>query len=267
MADEKTHSEPIGADTLFDISGKVALVTGGSRGIGLMIARGFVEAGAKVYITSRKADVCNAVAEELSRIGECISIPMDLSTVEGCHQMAQELALREDKLHILVNNAGASWGAPLEEYPESGWDKVMDINLKSIFYLTKEMLPLLEKAASQEDPARVINVGSIDGIKAPFVDNYAYGPAKAAVHHLTRVLAIRIGERMITVNAIAPGPFESKMTEWLFEQYQEIIEKNCPLKRIGVPGDMAGIAIFLSSRAGAYVNGTVTAVDGGICIK
>jgi NAD(P)-dependent dehydrogenase (short-subunit alcohol dehydrogenase family) len=267
MAESSTHSEPIGVDTLFDISGKVALVTGGSRGIGLMIARGFVEAGAKVYITSRKADVCNAVAEELSELGECISIPMDLSTVEACHQMAQELALREDKLHILVNNAGASWGAPLEEYPESGWDKVMDINLKSIFYLTKEMLPLLEKAASQEDPARVINVGSIDGIKAPFVDNFAYGPAKAGVHHLTRVLAIRLGESMITVNAIAPGPFESKMTEWLLDQYQEQIEHNCPLKRIGAPGDMAGIAIFLSSRAGAYVNGTVTAVDGGICIK
>jgi len=267
MTETKTHSQPIDVKSLFDISGKVALVTGGSRGIGLMIARGFVEAGAKVYITSRKREVCDAVARELSEIGECISIPMDLSTVAACHQMAQELALREDKLHILVNNAGASWGAPLEEYPESGWDKVVDLNLKSVFYLTKELLPLLESAASQADPARVINIGSIDGIRAPFVDNFAYGPAKAAVHHLTRVLAIRMGERMITVNAIAPGPFESKMTEWLLGQFQERIEANCPLGRIGAPGDMAGVAIYLSSRAGSYVNGVVIPVDGGICIK
>jgi NAD(P)-dependent dehydrogenase (short-subunit alcohol dehydrogenase family) len=267
MTEKQTHSQPIDVDSLFDIKGKVALVTGGSRGIGLMIARGYVEAGAKVYITSRKREVCDAVAEELSEIGECISIPMDLSTVEGCRQMASEISLREEKLDILVNNAGASWGAPLEEYPESGWDKVMDINVKSIFYLTKEMLPLLEKAATSEDPARVINVGSIDGIKASSVENYAYGPAKAAVHHLTRALAIRIGERMITVNAIAPGPFVSKMTAWLFEQYRPQIEENCPLKRIGEPGDMAGIALFLASRAGSYVNGTVIPVDGGICIK
>jgi NAD(P)-dependent dehydrogenase (short-subunit alcohol dehydrogenase family) len=267
MTDTTTHSEPINVDTLFDLSGKVALVTGGSRGIGLMIARGFVEAGAKVYITSRKREVCDAVAEELSEIGECISIPMDLSTVEACHQMAQELALREDRLHILINNAGANWGATIEEYPESGWDKVMNLNVKSIFFLTRELLPLLEKAATPEDPARVINVGSIDGIAVPIVDNYAYSAAKAAVHHMTRVLAVRIGDRMITVNAIAPGPFVSKMTEWMFDNYREQIEANCPLKRIGIPGDMAGIAIYLSSRAGAYVNGTTIPVDGGICIK
>jgi NAD(P)-dependent dehydrogenase (short-subunit alcohol dehydrogenase family) len=267
MAEKETHSEPIEVDSLFDIKGKVALVTGGSRGIGLMIARGYMEAGAKVYISSRKKEVCDAVAEELSEIGECISIPMDLSTVEACEQMGRELSLREDKLDILVNNAGANWGAPLEEYPESGWDKVFNINVKSIFYLTKECLPLLERAASAEDPARVINVGSIDGIKVPVVDDYAYSAAKAAVHHMTQVLAVRIGDRMITVNAIAPGPFVSKMTEWMFEQYQPQIEHNCPLKRIGVAGDMAGVAIYLASRAGAYVNGAVIPVDGGICLK
>jgi NAD(P)-dependent dehydrogenase (short-subunit alcohol dehydrogenase family) len=267
MTEAKTHSEPIDVPSLFSIEGKVALVTGGSRGIGLMIARGFVEAGAKVYISSRKREVCDEVAAELSEIGDCISIPMDLSSVEACEQMARELTLREDKLDILINNAGANWGAPLDDYPESGFDKVMNLNVKSIFYLTTKCLPLLEKAASAEDPARVINIGSIDGLKVPFPDNYAYSASKAAVHHMTRVLAVKLGPKMITVNAVAPGPFESKMTEWLFDNFQEMIEENCPLGRIGVPGDMAGIAIFLSSRAGAYLNGTTIAVDGGICIK
>ncbi len=266
MTEKKTHSQAIDVASLFSIEGKVALVTGGSRGIGLMIARGFVEAGARVYITSRKREVCNAVAEELSAIGTCVSVPLDLSTVEGCQQMAREIGLREERLHILVNNAGANWGAPFTEYPESGFDKVTDLNLKSIFYLTAECLPLLEKAATGKDPARVINIGSIDGIKAPFVDNYAYSASKAAVHHMTRVLAVKLGPKMITVNAVAPGPFESKMTEWLFDHFQERIEENCPLRRIGAPADMAGIAIFLASRAGAYLNGTVIPVDGGICI-
>jgi NAD(P)-dependent dehydrogenase (short-subunit alcohol dehydrogenase family) len=207
------------------------------------------------------------VAEELSVIGDCTSIPMDLSTVDGCQQLAREISLREEQLHILVNNAGANWGAPFEEYPESGFDKVLDLNLKSIFYLTKECLPLLEKAGDEDDPARVINIGSIDGIRVPLVENYAYSASKAAVHHMSRVLAVRIGDRRITVNAIAPGPFESKMTAWLLEQYRPQIEESCPLKRIGEPGDMAGVAIFLASRAGSYLNGTVIPVDGGICIR
>lgn len=264
MTEQQTHSQAIEVQTLFDIRDKVALVTGGSRGIGLMIARGYVEAGAKVYISSRKREICNAVAEELSDIGTCVSIPMDLSTVEGCVQLAREVGLREEKLHILVNNAGAAWGAPLAEYPESGFDKVTDLNLKSLFFLTRELVPLLEQAASQEDPARVINVGSIDGIRVPAIENYAYAAAKAAVHHLTRVLAGNLAGRMITVNAVAPGPFESKMTEWLLENFQKEIEGACPLRRIGAPADMAGIAIFLASRAGAYLNGTVIPVDGGI---
>jgi len=252
---------------LFSIKGKVALVTGGSRGIGLMIARGYLEAGAKVYISSRKKEVCDAVAAQLSEIGDCVSLPADLSTTEGCKHLADELSARETALHILVNNAGAAWGAALEEYPEAGFDRVMDTNVKGLFFLTQYLLPLLERAARPGDPARVINIGSIDGIKVPFIENYAYGPSKAAVHHLTRVLAVKLGERGITVNAIAPGPFESQMTKWLLEQHKKNIEANCPLQRIGEPADMAGAAIYLASRAGAYVNGVVIPVDGGICLK
>lgn len=262
-----TPETPINVHDLFSIKGKVAVVTGGSRGIGLMIARGYLEAGAKVYISSRKKAVCDETAKQLSEIGECVSLPADLSTVEGCKQLADEVKARESALHILVNNAGAVWGAPLEEFPEAGWDKVMDTNVKSIFFLTQQLLPLLEKAATPDDPARVINTGSIDGIKVPRVDNFSYSPSKAAVHHLTCVLAVQLGPRNITVNAIAPGPFESKMTEWMLDNFRDQIEAQCPLKRIGNPSDMAGIAIYLASRAGAYVNGVVIPVDGGICIK
>jgi len=260
------HSHAINVQDLFSIRGKIALVTGGSRGIGLMIAQGFIEAGAKVYISSRKKEVCDRVADELSAIGQCVSIPADLSTEDGRQHLVHAVVEKEKALHILVNNAGAAWGAPLDEYPESGWDKVMDTNVKSIFFLTRDLIPLLEKAASPGDPARVINVGSIDGLKVPSVENYAYAPSKAAVHHLTRVLAVRLGPRGITVNAIAPGPFESQMTKWMLENFQEKIEADCPLGRIGSPSDMAGIAIYLASRAGAYVNGVTIPVDGGICI-
>ena len=266
MSDNADQDNAINVRDLFSISGKVALVTGGSRGIGLMIARGYVEAGAKVYISSRKKEVCDKVAEGLSTIGACISIPADLSTTEGRKHLVEEISARESSLDILVNNAGAAWGGELEDYPEDGFDKVMNINVKAIFFLTKELLALLEKAARPDDPARVINIGSIDGIKVPFVENYAYPPSKAAVHHLTKVLAIELGKRNITVNAVAPGPFESKMTEWMLDNYQEQIEAACPLKRIGSPSDMAGVAIYLASRAGAYVNGVVIPVDGGICI-
>jgi NAD(P)-dependent dehydrogenase (short-subunit alcohol dehydrogenase family) len=259
-------SEAINVKDLFSIKGKVAIVTGGSRGIGLMIARGYVEAGAKVYISSRKAEVCDEVAKELSEIGECFSIPADISTMEGCQHLVKEFSARESALHILVNNAGAAWGAPLEQYPESGYDKVVNTNVKSIFFLTRDLVPLLKKAATAQDPARVINIGSIDGLKVPSIDNFAYSASKAAVHHLTRVLAVKLGEKKITVNAIAPGPFESKMTEWLLGNFRDKIETNCPLGRIGEPSDMAGIAIFLASRAGAYVNGAVIPVDGGISI-
>jgi NAD(P)-dependent dehydrogenase (short-subunit alcohol dehydrogenase family) len=179
----------------------------------------------------------------------------------------RDLGEREERLHVLVNNAGAAWGEPLESYPEQGFDKVTDLNLKSLFFLTRDLLPMLERAATAEDPARVINIGSIDGLRVPFVENYAYAAAKAAVHHLTRVLAVRLGGRHVTVNAIAPGFFPSKMTRVLLEEHREAFEQACPLGRIGEPADMAGIAVFLASRAASYINGAVIPVDGGHSLK
>jgi NAD(P)-dependent dehydrogenase (short-subunit alcohol dehydrogenase family) len=253
--------------SLFSIRGKVALVTGGSRGIGLMIARGYVAAGVTVYISSRSAEVCDAVAGELSSIGRCVSLPHDLSTLDGVSALVRDLGEREEGLHILVNNAGAAWGEPLETFPEKGFDKVTDLNLKSLFFLTRDLLPMLEQAATAEDPARVLNIGSIDGLRVPFVPNFSYAAAKAAVHHLTRMLAVHLAGRHITVNAIAPGFFPSKMTKALLENYRDAFEKTCPLGRIGEPGDMAGIAVFLASRAASYINGAVIPVDGGHSLK
>ncbi len=249
---------------LFSVEGKVALVTGGSRGIGFMIARGFVEAGAKVYISARKADACQAAAAELSKQGECIALPADVSTEAGARALSEAIATREPALHVLVNNAGANWGAPLAEFPDEAWDKVLALNVKSMFHLTRALLPQLEKAASAEDPARVINIGSIDGLQVPDLDTFAYSASKAAVHHLTRVLAKKLAPRRITVNAVAPGPFESKMMAQTLRNFGKLIVEGCPLKRIGEPEDMAGVAIYLASRAGAYVTGAVIPVDGGI---
>jgi len=252
---------------LFSVEGKVALVTGGSRGIGLMIARGLVENGARTYISSRKKDVCDEVAAELSRGGTCISLPADLAAANGPAELARQLAEREPALNILVNNAGANWGAPMAEYPDDAWDKVLGLNVRSVFSLTRYCLPLLEKAATAEDPGRVINIGSIDGIQIPALETYAYSASKAAVHHLTRVLAHQLAAKKITVNAVAPGPFESKMMAETLRTFGDAIVASCPLKRIGTPEDMAGVAIYLSSRAGAYVTGAVIPVDGGILIK
>jgi NAD(P)-dependent dehydrogenase (short-subunit alcohol dehydrogenase family) len=251
---------------LFSVAGKVALVTGGSRGIGLMIARGYVEAGAKVYISSRKAEVCEQVARELSARGTCVALPADCSTEAGCRGLAEALAAREPALHVLVNNAGANWGAPLAEYPDAAWDKVLALNVKAVFHLTRACLPLLEAAARPGDPARVINIGSIDGLQAPVLETYAYSSSKAAVHHLTRVLAHRLAPR-ITVNAVAPGPFESKMMAETLRKFRDAIIASCPLGRIGEPEDMAGVAIYLASRAGAYLTGAVIPVDGGITTR
>ena len=252
---------------LFSIRDKVALVTGGSRGIGLMIARGFVEAGARVYVSSRKQEVCDRVAAELSQHGACVSLPADLSEEAEAKRLAQEMRAREPALHILVNNAGANWGAPLEEYPDAAWDKVLALNVKAVFHLTRALLPLLEQGARPGDPARVINIGSIDGLMVPVLDTYAYSASKAAVHHLTRALAQRLAARRITVNAIAPGPFESKMMAETLERFRDAIIASCPLGRIGEPEDMAGAAIFLASRAGAYLTGAVIPVDGGISTR
>jgi NAD(P)-dependent dehydrogenase (short-subunit alcohol dehydrogenase family) len=258
--------EQFGVSSLFSLSGKVALVTGGSSGIGLMIAQGYVESGARVYISSRKKDVSDAVAAELGKRGECFSIPADVATPEGRTRLVEELGRREKALHVLVNNAGTNWGARLGEYPEAGFRKVMDLNVEGLFFLTQSLIPLLAAAGKPGDPARVINIGSIDGLHVPIVDNFAYSASKAAVHHMTRVLAAKLGEKHIAVNAVAPGPFESRMTEWMFDNMRDAIEARCPLGRIGEPTDMAGIAIFLASRAGAYLNGTVIPVDGGISI-
>jgi len=253
-------------EDLFSVHDKIVLITGGSRGIGLMIAHAFVENGARVYISARKAEACNQTAEVLSEMGECISIPADVSTNEGRESLVSAIGEREEALHVLVNNAGASWGGTFEDYPEEGYDKVMDINVKAPFMLTRDFLPLLEAGARPGDPARVIMIGSIDGIFVPTVDNFAYPPSKAAVHHLTHVLAVRLGKKGITCNAIAPGPFESKMTEWMLDKFQDQFEKHCPLGRIGEAPDMGGIALYLASRAGAYINGAVIPVDGGIHI-
>ncbi len=249
---------------LFNIAGKVALVTGGSRGIGEMIAEGFVANAVRTYISSRKAEACDATAARLSEQGECISIPADLSGVDGIRYLADAITEREDKLDILVNNAGATWGEPIEEFPEHAWDKVMDINVKGPFFLTQALLPLLEKAATPEDPARIINVGSVDGLNVNTLPTFSYGPSKAAVHHLTRMLASHLAGRNITSNAIAPGPFPSKMMAATLDALGEKIRQGVPLKRIGEPRDMAGVAIYLSSKASSYVTGVVIPVDGGL---
>jgi len=249
---------------LFSIEGKTALVTGGGRGIGLMIARGFVDAGARVYISSRNAEVCAEVAAELSKVGTCIALPADLSKESECIRLAEELGGVEDKLEILVNNAGANWGAPFEEFPDKAWDRVLDLNVKGVFHLTRALTPLLEKAATPEDPAHVINIGSIDGIKVPSLDTWAYSASKAAVHMLTRHLAKTLAPKRITVNAVAPGPFQSKMMAATLDRFGDMIASANPLGRIGRPEDMAGVAIYLASRASSYVTGAVLPVDGGI---
>ena len=249
---------------LFDLTGKVAVVTGGTRGIGLMMARGLLQAGARVYISSRKPEAGDAAVAELAAFGKVVSIPADLSSEEECVRLAAEVGRREDELHILVNNAGATWGEPLETFPESAWDKVLDLNLKSPFFLTRAFLPLLEEAGTHDDPARVVNVGSIDGLHVPPMNTYSYSTSKAALHPLTRVLAKELGPRHITVNAVAPGPFESKMMHETLETFGKEIAARSPLGRIGRPDDMAGVVVYLSSRAGSYVTGSVIAVDGGI---
>ncbi|WP_439102688.1 SDR family oxidoreductase [Congregibacter sp.] len=248
--------------SLFNLEGKVAVVTGGSRGIGAMIARGFVENGVKTYITARRAEELQATADELSKLGECIAIPGNLADPEGVQNFAEELKSREAKIDILINNAGASWGAPLDEFPESGWDKVMDLNVKSLFFLTQALLTPLRAAATDDDPARVINIGSINGLSYAPLQNYSYTASKAAVHHLTRQLAVDLATDNVNVNAIAPGFFPSKMTAHLLDHEAEMASA-IPRRRIGTPEDAAGSAIYLCSRAAAFVTGHVLVLDGG----
>jgi NAD(P)-dependent dehydrogenase (short-subunit alcohol dehydrogenase family) len=248
---------------LFDVSGKAVLITGGSRGIGEMIARGFVEAGARVYISSRKADVCDALAAELSTVGTCISIPADLSRESECERLVTEFAKYEDHMDVLVNNAGATWGAPMAETDEAAFERVLALNVKGIFHMTKFARPLLDMAGTPDSPARVINIGSIDGLQVPSMETYSYSASKAAVHQLTRHLAKFMAPK-VTVNAIAPGPFESKMMAATLAAFGEAIADGAPMKRIGQPSDMAGTAIFLASPAASYITGVILPVDGGI---
>ncbi len=258
---------------LFSVRDKVVLITGGSRGIGEMLAAGFLANGAKVYISSRKAAACDQTAKRLMETygGEVVALPADLSTVEGCTSLAAQLSALETRLDVLINNAGAAWGAPLEDFPEAGWDKVMDTNVKGVFFLTQKVLPLLRAAAGKDHPARVINIGSIDGLKSAAFSTFSYGASKAAVHHLTRFLASHLTGEHILCNAIAPGPFPTWMlstgvgfggatedVDW------DLVGKRNPSGRVGTPEDIAGLALFLSSRAGEFVVGQVIACDGGV---
>jgi len=249
---------------LFSLQGKIAVVTGGTRGIGLMIARGLLQAGATVVISSRKADAGERAVAELAADGEVVSIPADLSTEAECERLAAEVGVLHDHVDILVNNAGAAWGEPLATFPGSAWDKVLALNLKAPFFCTRAFLELLERRAEQDDPSRIINLGSIDGLRVAGLPTYSYSTSKAGLHQLTKVLAAELGPRWITVNAIAPGPFESKMMAATLDQFGEMIAAAAPLRRIGRPDDMAGTAVYLASRAGSYVTGAVIPVDGGI---
>ena len=261
---------------LFSVEGKIVLVTGGSRGIGEMIAAGFLANGAKVYISSRKADACQATADRLMERfgGECIPIPADLSGLEGAQTVASAIGEREDHIDVVVNNAGQAWGAPLEEFPEKGWDRVLSVNVKGPFFVIQQLLPLLEAGATAEDPARIINIGSIDGIRPPRLQTYSYSPSKAAIHAMTRQLAAELAPRHVIVNAIAPGPFPTWMlstgiggggdvenTDW------DALASENPRGRVGTPEDIAGLAIFLSSRAGAYTVGEIITCDGGVVVS
>jgi len=250
------------ASELFDIAGKRAVVTGGSSGIGTMIARGFVEAGVSVIIASRKEASLKEVADDLSKVGECSYVVADLATEDGCRSLGEAVAARWDSLDILVNNAGATWGAPLAEHDTKSWARVLDVNVEGVFHTTKYLLPLLQAAGTAEEPARVINIGSIDGIQVPMLETFSYSASKAAVHQLTRHLAKHLAPE-ITVNAIAPGPFQSRMMRATLEAAGDQMARMMPLKRIGRPDDMAGPAIFLCSRAGSFLTGTVIPVDGG----
>lgn len=252
-------------DDLFDISGKVAVVTGGSSGIGAMIARGFVDAGVRTYIASRKADQLQAVADELNGLGatgECIPLQADLGSEAGCRALGEAVAEREQLLHVLVNNAGATWGVPLAEHDEASWDRVLHLNVQGVFHTTKFLLPLLQAAGTLDDPARVINIGSINGIRPPELETYSYSSSKAAVHQLSAHLAAKLAPT-ITVNAVAPGPFESKMMKATLDAFGDVIAATSPMKRIGRPDDMAGITRFLASRGASYITGATIPVDGG----
>lgn len=249
---------------LFDLTGKYALVTGGTRGIGMMMARGLLQAGARVVISSRKADVCTEAQQLLSEFGDVQAIPADLSRHDECQRLADLVKLDSEHLDILVNNAGAMWREPLATFPDEAWDTVIDVNLKSPFWLVQALLPVLRRAGTADDPARIINVGSIAAIHVAQSPNYSYASSKAGLHQLTRVLARELGPQHVTVNAVAPGPFPSHMMAPTLDAIGDAIAESAPLRRLGRDDDMAGIAVFLASRAGSYLTGAIIPVDGGI---
>jgi NAD(P)-dependent dehydrogenase (short-subunit alcohol dehydrogenase family) len=249
---------------LFTLAGRTALVTGGSRGIGRMIAQGFLAQGAKVYISSRKADACDAAAQELSAVGPCFSLPADVSSLDGAKALAQAYSSREKSLDILVNNAGAAWGEDFETFPEKGWDKVVDLNMKAPFFLTQALHGLLKQGA-KDRPAKVINIASIDGISVNPWETYSYAASKAGLIHLTRRMSLRLARDNIVVSGIAPGPFASEMNKQARDHGDEVARR-VPAGRIGTDEDMAGAAIYLASRAGDYVVGETIVVDGGVTL-
>ena len=251
-------------ENIFDLNGKVALVTGGARGIGAMITEGLVESGVKVYISSRSADALVAFADKMNEKGECIPLPMDLSKLENIESLAADLNSKEEKLDILINNSGATWAAALGEFPEKGWDKIMDLNVKSVFFLTQSLLPMLKRSASKEDPSRIINISSVAAVDADSISSYSYGPSKAAVTQLTRILARDLIKDQILVNAIGPGLFPSKMTAYIDESFHE---KIVPIGRAGRPEDIAGLVIYMCSRAGSFMTGNYVPLDGGFLVR
>lgn len=255
---------------LFSLQGKTALVTGGSSGLGLIMAKGLLQNGARVIIASRKQEKCAAALAELEPHGPVIALAADVTKPEDRARLVQAIETEFGSLSILINNAGANWGAELADYPDAGFAKVIDTNLNAVFSLTRDLVPLLAKAGSAQDPARIINIGSMDGLHVPVVQRvptFAYSASKAALHHLTRTLAVDLAPQFITVNAVAPGFFASRMTDHVFEHYKQDIEDDCPLHRVGEPEEIVGVIAYLASRAGAYTNGTVIPVDGGTSIS
>ena len=262
-----TQSSTSGVYSLFDVTGKVVLVTGGAQGLGRMIAEGFVRAGARVYVTSRKADICEAAASEMRTLGDCTGIPADLSTAEATSALARDIRAREPAVHVVVNNAGKTWGAPLAEFPDKAWPGVMAVNVQTPFTLVRDLLPALRAAAAPDNPARVINIGSLAGLAVEPISAFSYAASKAAVHHLSRAMAAELGREAITVNTLVPGYFPTNMTAHIRaeDDAETALKSRIPLGRLGTAEDVAGMCIMLASRAGAYITGAEMVVDGGLC--
>lgn len=258
----------LSVDQLFGLSGKTALVTGGSSGLGLIMAETLLRAGVRVVIASRKQEKCDEALAQLQPLGDCRAIAADVTRADDRQRLLAYLQQQfaDQGLSILVNNAGANWGARIEEYPDDAFAKVMATNVNAVFSLTRDLLPLLIRAGTAPDPARVINIGSMDGLQVPIVQRvptFAYSASKAALHHLTRTLAVDLGPRHITVNAVAPGFFQSRMTDYVLREFGDDIAADSPMGRAGQPEEIAGVLVYLASRAGAYTTGAVIPVDGG----